>query len=376
MASLEDVVAELATEPSLWWGHHPIHEWIVLDRLDYRNSGDSRRLIRCRDWSPLEVSRNEFSSEQFVHFQKYVPGLPSVLAEEAGDNLLLLHWEFAERLSGFRVTEADRQRQQREAQLEARRQWEEAVRRQEEEGRRRQEAQRLALRQGGWRTCADPGALLDCLGRPVSLRKARLFGIACCRRVWDLMTDKDWRSAIELVERLEVGEADPKEVRKVRAEMRSKERAMRRQRRSGWQGMLRRVFLELVDYIFQEPRIVAKHDNADMRWLWNPVASATHGAHHGDMTYYHRELSAQADLLREILGDPFGPIRFDPSWRTTIVAGLAGMFYAQQTFEDLPIVADALEEAGCDNQDILTHLRSPGPHVRGCWALDFALALT
>ena len=49
------------------------------------------------------------------------------------------------------------------------------------------------------------------------------------------------------------------------------------------------------------------------------------------------------------------------------------MIYQERAFERLPILADALEEAGCDDPDILSHLRGPGPHVRGCWALDLVL---
>ena len=61
------------------------------------------------------------------------------------------------------------------------------------------------------------------------------------------------------------------------------------------------------------------------------------------------------------------------SWNGGTVAGLARSVYDERRFADLPILADALEEAGCDNAELLTHLRGPGPHVRGCWALDLLL---
>jgi hypothetical protein len=79
------------------------------------------------------------------------------------------------------------------------------------------------------------------------------------------------------------------------------------------------------------------------------------------------------DLLRDIVGNPFRSVAFDPSWRTANVLTLAQTAYDARAFETLPILADALADAGCDDGDILGHLRGPGPHVRGCWALDLVL---
>src|SRR5262249_11766915 len=150
-----------------------------------------------------------------------------------------------------------------------------------------------ALIQGGWRTCGNPGDLLDCLGQPLSVRRARLFSIACCRRAWDLLTYKDCRNAILLAERLDVGEADPDEVRKVRAEMKAKWVATRTRMHSGWRGRIRRGFLGLVDRILRDPQTPAEPDNAAPLWLWKPQADARLWAHDRNVKYYHRELAAQ-----------------------------------------------------------------------------------
>jgi hypothetical protein len=86
-----------------------------------------------------------------------------------------------------------------------------------------------------------------------------------------------------------------------------------------------------------------------------------------------QECAAQADLLREVFGNPFRPAVLDPRWLAWgggTVAALATAAYAENAFERLPVLADALEEAGCADETILAHLRAPGPHVRGCWALD------
>jgi hypothetical protein len=77
--------------------------------------------------------------------------------------------------------------------------------------------------------------------------------------------------------------------------------------------------------------------------------------------------------LREILGNPFLPVAIDPIWHTPQALALARTAYEERRFEDLPLLADALEEAGCTDAAILAHLRGPGPHVRGCWVVDLVL---
>jgi hypothetical protein len=74
-----------------------------------------------------------------------------------------------------------------------------------------------------------------------------------------------------------------------------------------------------------------------------------------------------------MFGDPFRSIAVDPSWRTSNVMRLAVSIYSDRAFVQFPILADALEDAGCTDADILNHLRQPGEHVRGCWALDLVL---
>jgi hypothetical protein len=82
----------------------------------------------------------------------------------------------------------------------------------------------------------------------------------------------------------------------------------------------------------------------------------------------------QCAVLRDVLGNPFRRATADPAWLNSTVVQLASGIYVEGAFDRLPILADALEEAGCDDQALLEHLRGPGPHVRGCWALDLLLA--
>jgi hypothetical protein len=68
------------------------------------------------------------------------------------------------------------------------------------------------------------------------------------------------------------------------------------------------------------------------------------------------------------------PVAVGPAWRTSTVTALAEVAWRTDDFGVLPVLADALDQAGCDNPDILGHVRGPGPHVRGCWVLDMLLA--
>ena len=76
--------------------------------------------------------------------------------------------------------------------------------------------------------------------------------------------------------------------------------------------------------------------------------------------------------LRDVVGNPFRPVAFDPAWRTDTAVLLARQMYESRDFSAMPILADALQDAGCDHDDILNHCRGPGPHVRG-WYLSSAV---
>jgi len=75
----------------------------------------------------------------------------------------------------------------------------------------------------------------------------------------------------------------------------------------------------------------------------------------------------------DIFGNPFRPVAFDPSWRTSTAVAIARGMYDSRDFSAMPILADALQDAGCEHADILDHCRSPGPHVKGCWVVDLVL---
>jgi hypothetical protein len=86
------------------------------------------------------------------------------------------------------------------------------------------------------------------------------------------------------------------------------------------------------------------------------------------------EEAEQIKLLRDIFGNPFRPITFSPEWRTDTAVALAQRMYESREFSAMPILADALQDAGCDNTDILSHCRDTSQvHVRGCWVVDLVL---
>lgn len=78
-------------------------------------------------------------------------------------------------------------------------------------------------------------------------------------------------------------------------------------------------------------------------------------------------------VLRDIFGNPFRTPEFAPEWRTSTAVMLARQMYESREFDAMPILADALQDAGCDSDDVLAHCRGPGPHVRGCWVCDLVL---
>ncbi|MCE9561745.1 MAG: hypothetical protein K8U57_06780 [Planctomycetes bacterium] len=79
-------------------------------------------------------------------------------------------------------------------------------------------------------------------------------------------------------------------------------------------------------------------------------------------------------VIRELVGNPFRAVVVDPSWMTSTVRSLAEGIYADRDFSAMPILADALQDAGCDNDNILNHCRDEMQvHVRGCWVVDLIL---
>lgn len=192
-----------------------------------------------------------------------------------------------------------------------------------------------------WTTCTDPQLMLAFLRDrgAASDRKLRLFAVACSRRAWPLIDDLG-RAAVELAESFADGRANSEQLRAARLACKGSGG------HSSWYAAV------------TDPAVAAR----------NAALSAVGGASHPD----HERL-AQADLLRDIFGNPFRPVTVQPSWLTPAVLTLAGRIYDERAWDRLPDWADALVDAGCDAAEVLNHCRGPGEHVRGCWVVDLLL---
>jgi hypothetical protein len=205
-----------------------------------------------------------------------------------------------------------------------------------------------------WPACTDPQKMLEFLRGKAGGRKLRLFAVACCRRVWPQLTGPFWREAVERSERLAEGQAGPEELAILPA------RVWEEWRLPADAAARLAVSVELDAGAAWEVARVAS-------WA-NPHLSRA------------AEQLAQCQLVRDIFGNPFRPVAVAPAWLTPQVVALAQATYEQRTLPAgtldlacLAVLADALEEAGCTEQALLSHLRSAGPHIRGCWALDLLL---
>jgi hypothetical protein len=206
-----------------------------------------------------------------------------------------------------------------------------------------------------WLNSADPAAMYDHLGAAVASPRFRWFGLACCRRVEAFLEDAEavaCQKALQFWELYLCGRKSWAAFDAVRNEAQREARVLRL--------LSTRPTTEAMEAAtsVSEPGVAARH----AAWA---VAASGRAA--------HEEPTAQADILRDIFGNPFRPValvRAWLAWEGGTVRRMAEQAYAERAFDRLPILADALEDASCTNADLLGHLRRPGDHVPGCWALD------
>jgi mannitol/fructose-specific phosphotransferase system IIA component (Ntr-type) len=212
-----------------------------------------------------------------------------------------------------------------------------------------------------WQTCGDPAAMLYHLGDRLSPRKRQLFACACVRRVWHLVAQPVCQWAVEVAERYADGLASEEE-----REAADEATASDTDESEGSpysDAELAATFAILAHLDFAGRDSIGQHP-------------AVNAAHHAALAGGPAEASNQAVLLRDVAGDPFRRVKVAQGWRAWnrgLVVRMAEEVYQEQAFERLPILADALEEAGATEAELLDHLRGPGPHLRGCWALNLIL---
>jgi hypothetical protein len=213
------------------------------------------------------------------------------------------------------------------------------------------------MNEAEWDSVQTPADLLGLLSDRASPRKWRLFACGCCRRVWSHLRDRTMRACVEIAEDYADGLAS--------------EQALAEACRQGWETWSN--WPRMDQFTFKAISAAA--------WVTKPVVDAEIAG-----TVLQCSLSAECllepeealrdrcDLIRDVFGNPFRPLTAlaEPSSIPESVRELAESIYDEPRFDDLPLLADALQAAGCDER-MLSHCHEPGPHVRGCWFVDWLL---
>jgi hypothetical protein len=205
-----------------------------------------------------------------------------------------------------------------------------------------------------WMASSDPEPFLAAVRNVGSKRKLLLFATATFSRLMHLLPHAQQLQAVELLEQMGEGTASPHAWRQARSD------ALIDWRGSAYTG----------DHGIDDPAQVAL-------MLYRAIVSTDAAGHavtatNGIMNSTDLR-TEQSRLLRDIFGNPFRPVAFDPRWRTADVTDLARAIYADRVFDRMPVLADALMDAGCEDEQVIGHCRGPGPHVRGCWVVDLVL---
>jgi hypothetical protein len=205
-----------------------------------------------------------------------------------------------------------------------------------------------------WLTSTNPAPLWWFVEGKVSNRRLRLVACACCRRIWHLLSDGRNRQLVETAEKLADGLVTMEESKR---------------------------FLGIGSEVDRIPLGIDEYSVARSALLSHPAITRSVPSLAASLVEQFEgsrveEARCQCTVFRDIFGNPFRLVSIDPSWFTWhdgLLVSMARQMYDSRDFTDMPILADALEEAGCSNQDILAHCRSGGEHVRGCWLIDLLL---
>ncbi len=220
-----------------------------------------------------------------------------------------------------------------------------------------------------WMTCAEPETMLYFLRGKFSDRKSRLFAIACCRRIYDLLEDERSRRAVETSANYIEGLASRMELRKSHADAEAVIEEFWSKILDNHEKLLNSPAEEAAASTAAEPLRtyqVASEASAARVWAGSRDFEEMKAAN-------DREKSFQCHLLRDLIGNPFRPLASDQNeWAPQVVA-LAETIYDHCSFDRLAELAQVLQETGCENVDILNHCRRSGEHARGCWVIDLIL---
>jgi hypothetical protein len=206
-----------------------------------------------------------------------------------------------------------------------------------------------------WRTGTNLDLLLAFAAGRASRRKVRLFASACVRLLWDKLEAPELRRAVVVTERFLDGRASAGELHVAANDANEARNAV------GWGADGRRHAASAVCQLASSSR-------------WEGGERAHHIVE--EIALAGACGPEKLALLRDMFGNPFRMVLIARDWLTHDggqVARLAEAAYDERAFDRLPILGDALEDAGCDDEALLAHLRGPAPHTLGCWTLDALL---
>jgi hypothetical protein len=243
-----------------------------------------------------------------------------------------------------------------------------------------------------WIARATPDGMFAVLHQAerVGDRKLRLYAIACARRCLSSLVQQDHATAsaaLKVAERFADGDAEVSALWAVGRSISDIESKWNEQA----EGDIESV--STADIFFHAARCVGQAVSADvydMPYSYRisqveghalnsagfAEARSRAGEESGAQCWRRAadgERKAFADLIRDIFGNPFRPVTFDPAWRTSTAVATARSMYDSRDFSRMPLLADALQDAGCEQPDILEHCRCATQHVRGCWVVDLVL---
>ncbi len=237
-----------------------------------------------------------------------------------------------------------------------------------------------------WLTGTDLTAHVRFALDRLSARRQRLLAAGFCRSALDLFDDPDLIKSLDVVERFADGRVPTAEVERARKVCReiaqqAYDTYVRRIDDRGENGgalreSVRSEFAWALAYAATTPLPI---EDVGRRVIW--AAAQVRAGVVQTMPFPSTALEA-ADaeqhasavaVVREIVGNPFRPPLFLRDWQTATAVALAAQMYESRDFSAMPILADALQDAGCDDEHVLAHCRGEGPHVRGCWVADLVL---
>jgi hypothetical protein len=247
-----------------------------------------------------------------------------------------------------------------------------------------------------WLASTDYEPMMEFLLHKVSARKKRLLACGCCRVLGAVVADERSRRAVAVSERFADGLADLAELnRAARAAREAWEEKYSRYRDyssrvtivsppgppAEWTALYQ---AERSTYAVMYASLASMEETPnpyDEEYLRGMAVAYWQGPWHAALAAWRASGSKDISwpavaLIHDLFGNPFRPVALDPAWLTWndgVAVKLAQAIYDDHAFDRLPILADALEEAGCNSADMLHHCRGPGPHVRGCWLLDLLL---